>query len=78
MSDYTKVLPVISLNYTGESLDSIEVGDELYVHSRDDENTCHSLEDDYFLCSKCDFQDVNVAPYEYNYCPNCGRKVVDA
>lgn len=41
------------------------------------ERTCHNISEDGFLCSVCSFGDFGSFKFEPNYCPNCGRKVVD-
>lgn len=41
------------------------------------ERTCYSERDDIFVCSECGFLDAFAAPYDFNYCPKCGAKVVN-
>lgn len=40
------------------------------------EQTCHTERSDCFECSECAFFDAYAAPSDFNYCPNCGAKVV--
>ena len=41
------------------------------------EMTCHVERSDCFECSECAFFDAYAAPSDFNYCPNCGAKVVE-
>ena len=40
------------------------------------EQTCYSERDDCWECSECGFLDAYATGEGYNYCPNCGRKVM--
>lgn len=44
------------------------------------ERTCHSIDpvgSEFFICSECNFGAGKIMFTEfYNYCPNCGAKVV--
>lgn len=73
--DRTLVIPALSLNYVGDRLDSISLGGEEYLSTRYRHDTCFSMDDSCFECSECGFHDADVAPYEYNFCPGCGRRV---
>lgn len=41
------------------------------------EPTCFSLDDNCFECSECYFLDAYMDTHFINYCPNCGRKIVE-
>lgn len=40
------------------------------------ERTCRPARTDCFECDECGFLDAYAAPDSFNYCPNCGAKVV--